>query len=122
MQEEISLSQLCVLGHGINENIYLIGENSNSGILERHLYATFSYSCKEPIEFIIIPIGRYSDKAKGHLTALFSDIINKKVKNFLWQSLIGNPYNKVYDELISVFSGSSIKVNNSFVEYRIIKN
>jgi hypothetical protein len=73
MREEISLLQLCVLGHGINENIYLIGENSNIGILERNLYATFSYSHKEPIEFIVIPISYYSDKAKDRLTGLFSN-------------------------------------------------
>jgi hypothetical protein len=122
MQEEISLFQLCTLGHGINENIYLIGENFNSGILERRLYATFSYSCKEPIEFIIIPVGHYSDKAKDHLISLFSDVINKNVKNFLWRSLIENPYNKVYDELMFLFSGRSINVNNNFVKYCIDKN
>jgi hypothetical protein len=121
MQEEVSLLQLCVLGHGINEDIYLIGENSSIGILERNLYATFSYSRKEPIEFIVIPIGCYSDKVKDQLTDLFSNIIKKKTKNFLWQSLFENPYNKIYDELINIFSGTSVKINSDFIEYRITR-
>jgi hypothetical protein len=122
MQEEVSLLQLCILGHGINEDIYLIGENSSIGILERNLYATFSYSHKEPIEFIVIPIGYYSDKAKDRLTDLFSNVIKKKAKNFLWQSLSENPYNKVYDKLVNIFPGGSIRINNNFTEYRIVKD
>jgi hypothetical protein len=48
MREEVSLLQLCALGHGLNENIYLIGEDSGIGIPERNLYAAFSYSRGEP--------------------------------------------------------------------------
>jgi hypothetical protein len=110
-----------VLGHGINENVYLIGENSSIGILERNLCATFSYSRKEPIEFIVIPVSCYSDKVKDRLTDLFSNVVKKKTRNFLWQSLIENPYNKIYDELINIFSGTSFKVNNDFVEYHIAR-
>jgi hypothetical protein len=121
MREELSLLQICILGHGFNENIHLIGENSGNGILERHLYATFSYSRKEPVEFIVIPTGRYSSGANSWLAEFFSGVIKRKARNFLWRSLIGNPYNKAYDELINVFAGSSGRADDNFVEYRISK-
>jgi hypothetical protein len=122
MQEDISLLQLCILGHGFNEDIYLIGENSSIGVLERTLYATFSYSAKEPVEFIIIPIWHYSDKTKEQLVNLLAGIVKKKTKSFLWRSSIENPYNKVYDEIISIFSGNSTKISSDLVEYYITKN
>jgi hypothetical protein len=120
MKEEVSLLQLCMLGHGFNENIYLIGENTGIGILERTLYATFSYSLDGPIGFIIIPMQSYSNKVKDEITNFFSDVI-KKNDNFKWQSLTENPYNKVYDSLINSFSGSSTLINDCFIEYCIIK-
>jgi hypothetical protein len=120
-KEEISLSQFCILGHGFNENIYLIGEDIDAGVLERKLYATFSYSLNDPIEFIIIPIQHYFDKARIEITNFFSNVIREKSEMFKWRSLIKNPYNKVYDELINIFSGNSALVNDHFVEYSIIK-
>lgn len=121
LKEEISLSQLCILGHGLNENIYLIGENSGIGILERKLYATFSYSAGNPAEFIIIPMHYYSDEIKNGIVAFFSDRIKKKAGNFRWRSLIENPYNKVYDELAGEFNGVSLLASEHFIEYCIPK-
>jgi hypothetical protein len=119
-KEEISLSQFCILGHGFNEDIYLIGEDIDVGILERKLYATFSYSLNDPIEFIIIPIQHYYDSAGIEIIKFFSSVVRGKAKIFRWQSLIKNPYNKVYDELINIFSGDSALVNDHFIEYSII--
>jgi hypothetical protein len=118
-KEDVSLSQICILGHGFNEDIYLIGRNFDIGVIEKTLYATFSYSQEPPIEFIIVPMWKYSEKVKDKITEFFSKVVKEKEKSFQWQSLIENPYNKVYDELINRFSGNSVIIDNHFIEYRI---